>query len=162
MTNKNYAELGQLCQEFSADSSLEIVAFPCNQFGAQESGTEASIRTFVDGKLAPFGVEFTVCQKANVNGADAHPVYHFLKYNAPELNKSWLGGVLPIPWNFSKFLVDRQGRVYKFYGSATPPSAIKGDILGLMSGALEGSPSKRPNTSPDNAPPGFAPRSSAP
>lgn len=105
-----------------ASRGLAILAFPCNQFGSQEPGTAEEIRAFVDG----YGVEFQIFQKINVNGADAHPVFKFLKQN--------LGGVLgsSIKWNFTKFLCDRNGIPVKRYSPATAPSAIVADLEQLL------------------------------
>jgi glutathione peroxidase len=101
---------------------FEILAFPCNQFGSQEKGTEAEIAEFVKG----YRVTFPIFEKVEVNGPGAHPVWRFLK--------SQLGGVLgsSIKWNFTKFLCDKNGIPVKRYGPPTAPSAIVGDIEALL------------------------------
>lgn len=101
---------------------FEILAFPCNQFGSQEAGTEAQICEFVKG----YNVKFQMFGKIKVNGADAHPVFRFLK--------GQLGGVLgsSIKWNFTKFLCDRNGIPVKRYGPPTAPMQIQKDIEALL------------------------------
>ncbi|CAH8865401.1 unnamed protein product [Trichobilharzia szidati] len=102
---------------------LRILAFPCNQFGSQEPWPEAEIKKFVTEK---YGVEFDMFSKINVNGPNAHPLFKFLK--------SRLEGTLTssIKWNFSKFLVDREGQPVKRYSPTTAPIDIEGDILELL------------------------------
>ncbi|VDP99875.1 unnamed protein product [Trichobilharzia regenti] len=92
---------------------LRILAFPCNQFGGQEPWPEAEIKKFV---TENYGVQFDMFAKINVNGSDAHPLYKFLKHR--------LGGTLisAIKWNFSKFLVDREGQPVKRYSPTTAPN----------------------------------------
>lgn len=101
---------------------FEILAFPCNQFGNQEPGTEEEIAKFV----ADFNVKFQIFGKIKVNGSDADPVYRFLK--------SKLSGVLgsSIKWNFTKFLCDRNGIPVKRYGPPTNPLSILKDAEALL------------------------------
>mmetsp|Transcript_68796 Transcript_68796/g.165122 ORF Transcript_68796/g.165122 Transcript_68796/m.165122 type:complete len:85 (+) Transcript_68796:528-782(+) len=80
--------------------------------------------------------------KCFVNGKDAHPVFQFLRYNS-ELG-SCGSRIRPIGWNFGKFLVDKEGRVYKYYGPGVSPLAMEQDIRGLLSGSLQGQVSKPP------------------
>jgi glutathione peroxidase-family protein len=87
LTNKNYAELGDLCTKL-AGQSFHVLAFPCNQFGGQESGSSEEIRRFVTNKLAPIEVDFTVMEKVDVNGQHAHPVWQFLRHNAREIGRA--------------------------------------------------------------------------
>ncbi|CAH8660619.1 unnamed protein product [Heterobilharzia americana] len=102
---------------------LRILAFPCNQFGGQEPWPESEIKNFVTMK---YGVQFDMFAKIHVNGSDAHPLYKFLKDR--------LGGTLisAIKWNFSKFLVNREGQPVKRYSPTTAPLDIEGDILELL------------------------------
>jgi len=113
----NYEQLEPLFQKYK-DRGFAVAAFPCNQFGSQEPGTNAEIREFANG----YGVTFDMYAKINVNGSDAHPLYDFLKKKQ--------GGTLGsfIKWNFSKFLVDRHGVPVKRYAPTTDPNDIIPDI----------------------------------
>ena len=111
-----YQKLGP--QKFS------VLGFPCNQFGGQEPGTEAEIGAFC---TKNYGVTFPMFAKVDVNGANAHPVFKFLKGEKPGV-----GGSEAIKWNFTKFLVDRDGNVVRRYGSSTEPAAIAKDINALL------------------------------
>ena len=99
---------------------LEILAFPCNQFAAQESACEADIKKFVQEK---YNVQFPFFSKIDVNGASAHPVYQFLRNSAPELKSE--AGADYIPWNFAKFLVDSTGKVNYFHPHIDPSTIQK-------------------------------------
>ena len=103
---------------------LEILGFPCNQFGAQEPGSEAEIAQFCE---INYGVTFPLFAKIEVNGAAAAPLYQYLKKAKPGL----LGSEV-IKWNFTKFLVDRGGTVVERYAPNTEPDAIAGDIEKLL------------------------------
>ena len=103
---------------------LEILAFPCNQFGAQEPGGEAEIAKFCE---LNYGVTFPLFAKIEVNGAAAAPLYQYLKKVKPGLL-----GSEAIKWNFTKFLVDREGAVVERYAPNTEPEAIAGDIEKLL------------------------------
>jgi len=98
---------------------FEVLAFPCNQFGRQEPGDNQAIREFCE---LNYGVEFPLFSKIEVNGEDAHPLYKFLKSE-----KSGLLGD-SIKWNFTKFLVDKQGNIVERYAPMTPPGRIAPDI----------------------------------
>lgn len=113
-----YAGLQELYDKYK-DRGFEILAFPCNQFGHQEPGSDDEIKSFCETR---FGVEFPLFSKIEVNGDDAHPLYKFLK--------SEKGGLLgdSIKWNFTKFLVDKQGNVVDRYAPMTPPKSIAADI----------------------------------
>jgi glutathione peroxidase len=102
---------------------FELLAFPCDQFGHQEPGTDRQIRSFCE---ANYGVEFPLFSKIEVNGANAHPLYQFLK--------SQKGGLLGhnIKWNFTKFLVDREGNVIERYAPMTKPEQIAPAIEKLL------------------------------
>jgi glutathione peroxidase len=106
-------------------AGLEILGFPCDQFGHQEPGSDAEIAGFCE---LNFGVTFPLFKKIEVNGAGTHPVFVHLKKAAPGL----LGQ--RIRWNFTKFLVDRQGRVVRRYASVTPPEKIEAAIEKLLEG----------------------------
>ena len=107
-----------------ADQGLVILGFPCNQFGAQEPGDEAEIASFC--KLS-YDVKFPMFAKVEVNGANAHPLYAWLKSNAKGIL-----GTEGIKWNFTKFLIDRNGGIVCRYAPTTKPAAIRGDIEELL------------------------------
>lgn len=118
-----YAGLEALWQKYH-ERGLVVLGFPCNQFGGQEPGDEATIANFCSSK---FNVSFPLFAKVNVNGETAHPLWQHLKKAAP--------GVLgseKIKWNFTKFLVNREGQVVKRYGSITKPEQISTDIERLL------------------------------
>ena len=98
---------------------LEVLGFPCNQFGHQEPGSDEQIKSFCD---LSYAVTFPLFSKIEVNGDGAHPLYRFLK------NKK--GGLLgdAIKWNFTKFLVDKQGSVVERFAPTTTPEKISSDI----------------------------------
>lgn len=118
-----YRELQSLYQEFH-DKGFEILAFPCNQFGAQEPGTAEQIQAFC---TVNYGVTFPVFKKTNVNGPDTHPLFEYLKTAAPGLL-----GTEAIKWNFTKFLINREGLPVKRFASATTPKSIQADIQALL------------------------------
>lgn len=113
-----YTGLEELWQEYR-DRGLTVVGFPCNQFGGQEPGDSAAIGEVCQRN---YGVTFPMMAKVDVNGDDAHPVYQWLREEK--------GGVLgsKIKWNFTKFLVGRDGQVIDRYGSTTKPEKLRGDI----------------------------------
>jgi glutathione peroxidase len=99
---------------------LTVIGFPCNQFGAQDSGTNEEIGAFCQRN---YGVSFAMMEKVDVNGDEAHPLFKWLKAEAP--------GVLgseAIKWNFTKFLVGKDGRVLKRYASMDAPAKLAADI----------------------------------
>ena len=106
------------------ENGLEVLGFPCNQFGAQEPGTNEEIQFFCTEK---YDVSFNVFSKIDVNGQDADPFYEFLKNERPGIM-----GTKNIKWNFSKFLVNKNGEVIKRYGPTTKPEAIESDIVRLL------------------------------
>ena len=106
------------------DQGFVVLGFPCNQFGAQEPGTEAEIAQFCS---LNYGVTFPIFAKVDVNGAHAHPLFQFLKSE-----KTGLFGTENIKWNFTKFLIDRQGKVTHRYAPATSPSDLAADIEKLL------------------------------
>lgn len=103
---------------------LEVMAFPCNQFGAQEPGDATQIGAFCEKN---YGVSFPLFAKIDVNGGNADPLFRFLKQKAPGL----LGSKV-IKWNFTKFLVRRDGTVYKRYAPQTRPEEMVSDIEALL------------------------------
>lgn len=117
-----YEDLQKLYDEYN-DKGLDILAFPCNQFGNQEAGTNDEIQEFCQ---INYGLTFPVMGKIDVNGNNAHPLYNYLK--------SEKGGLLgsKIKWNFTKFLVDREGNVIKRFASTVKPMDIKSDIEKLL------------------------------
>jgi glutathione peroxidase len=118
-----YKGLQEIYQQFAA-RGFEVLGFPCNQFGKQEPGDAAQIGSFCEKN---FGVSFPMFAKIEVNGANAHPLYQFLKDKEPGLL-----GIEAIKWNFTKFLVDRNGNVVKRFAPQTKPDAIAGDIERLL------------------------------
>ena len=101
------------------DRGFAVLAFPCDQFGHQEPGSDDDIKSFCE---TNYGVDFPLFSKIEVNGDNAHPLYQFLK--------SEKGGLLgdAIKWNFTKFLIDKQGNVVERYAPLTPPDNIARDI----------------------------------
>ena len=102
------------------DRGLVVLGFPCDQFGHQEPGTEEQIQAFC---TVNFGVDFPMFAKVEVNGDNAHPLWRWLKQE-----KGGLLGIDAIKWNFTKFLVGRDGSVIKRYAPTTEPKAIAADI----------------------------------
>lgn len=118
-----YAGLEALYRAHKA-RGLEVLGFPCNQFGHQEPGDAGEIRNFC---TTNYDVTFPLFAKIDVNGASTHPLYKFLKHAAP--------GVLgseAIKWNFTKFLVDREGNVMRRYASADTPEKIGKDLAAML------------------------------
>lgn len=103
---------------------LMILGFPCNQFGKQDPGEDSQIEEFCQ---LNYGVSFPMFSKVDVNGDDAHPLYKYLKSQA----KGLLGSQA-IKWNFTKFLIDRDGQVVARYGSVDKPEKISVDIRALL------------------------------
>ena len=102
------------------DQGLEVLGFPCNQFGAQEPGSEQEIATFCE---ANYDVTFPLFAKIDVNGDTTAPLYRHLKHEKPGLL-----GTEAIKWNFTKFLVDRDGEVVARYAPNDTPESLQGDI----------------------------------
>ena len=115
--------LEQLHEKY-ADKGLAVLGFPCNQFGHQDPGTDAEILGFCQMK---YDVKFQMFSKVEVNGKDAHPLFQHLKKEAPGLL-----GSEGIKWNFTKFLVDRDGNVVERYAPTTEPKEIAADIERLL------------------------------
>jgi glutathione peroxidase len=118
-----YAGLEALWRKYR-DRGFEVLAFPCNQFGHQEPGNADEIASFCDLK---FGVSFPLMAKVEVNGDGATPLYRWLKAEAPGLF-----GSQGIKWNFTKFLVGRDGKVVRRYPPTAKPEALARDIEALL------------------------------
>ena len=118
-----YDGLEELYQQFK-DNDFEVLGFPCNQFGAQEPGNADEIAEFCK---VNFGVTFPLMQKIDVNGPDASPLYDWMKSE-----KKGLMGSKSIKWNFTKFLINRDGEVVKRYGPQDAPAGIAKDIQKLL------------------------------
>jgi glutathione peroxidase len=118
-----YQGLEALFQKFHA-KGFAVLGFPCNQFGGQEPGSSEEIAGFC---TSTYGVSFPMFAKINVNGAETHPVYQFLKEE-----KKGLFGTEAIKWNFTKFLIDRQGHVTGRYAPTTKPEDLEKDIEKLL------------------------------
>ena len=114
-----FGGLEKLHQTYQAQG-LRVMGFPCNQFGGQDPGSNADIASFCQ---LNFGVSFPMMEKIEVNGASAHPLYQWLCAEAPGLL-----GSKGIKWNFTKFLVGRDGRVLKRYAPMDKPEKLKADI----------------------------------
>lgn len=117
-----YEGLQKVYDEFN-EQGLEILAFPCNQFGKQEAGSDEEIQSFCQ---INYGLSFPVMGKIEVNGSGADPLYQFLKKEK--------GGVLgsKIKWNFTKFLVDKEGNVIKRFASTVKPEDLVADIKKVL------------------------------
>lgn len=118
-----YEGLEKLYKEYK-DQGLVILGFPCNQFAGQEPGTEKEIS---EGCLINYGVTFPMFAKTDVNGENAHPIYKYLK---SELKGGIFGS--NIKWNFTKFMIDKDGKPYKRYAPTTVPEKLKNDIEALL------------------------------
>lgn len=117
-----YEGLQALYEKYK-DQGFEILDFPCNQFANQAKGTEAEIHEFCSSR---YGITFRLFEKIDVNGKNEHPVYTYLK--------SQKGGVLGknIKWNFTKFLIDRNGNVVARFGSADEPAKFEKEVAALL------------------------------
>lgn len=115
----------QELHETYADQGLAVIGFPCNQFGGQEPGDAAEIGEFCQRN---YGVSFPMMEKVDVNGPQAHPVYEWLR--------SQKGGLVgsKIKWNFTKFLIGRDGQVIERYAPTTKPEKLKADIERALAG----------------------------
>ena len=120
-----FAGLEQLHQQYGPQG-LVVMGFPCNQFGAQDPGSNEAIGAFCQKN---YGVSFQMMSKIKVNGDGAHPLYQWLTAEAPGLL-----GSKAIKWNFTKFLVGRDGRVLKRYAPQDTPAKIAKDIEAALAG----------------------------
>ncbi len=118
----------QVLYEKYNEQGFSVLGFPCNQFGSQEPGDESSIKNFCETNYA---VTFPMFAKVGVNGPDADPFFQWLKSSKPGIL-----GTEGIKWNFTKFLVSREGEVLKRYGSNDSPASIAADIESALSRSL--------------------------
>ncbi len=118
-----YAGLETLWKKYQ-DQGLVVMGFPCDQFGHQEPGNEEEIKSFCS---LSYDVSFPMFAKVDVNGEKAHPLWQFLK-----AEKSGLLGISAIKWNFSKFLVDKHGKVVKRYAPTDTPEKIEKDLASVL------------------------------
>jgi glutathione peroxidase len=118
-----YTGLEALYRQYH-DQGFSVLGFPCDQFGHQEPGSELEIRNFCS---LSYDVSFPLFAKIDVNGGDAHPLYQWLKKE-----KSGLLGIGAIKWNFTKFLVDREGKPVRRYAPTDTPESIGKDIPALL------------------------------
>ncbi|KAJ8471665.1 hypothetical protein OPV22_026008 [Ensete ventricosum] len=122
LTSSNYSELSHIYEKYKTQG-FEVLAFPCNQFGGQEPGSNSEIKQFA---CTRFKADFPIFDKVDVNGPNAAPVYQFLKSSAG----GFLGDL--IKWNFEKFLVDKNGKVVERYPPTTSPFQIEKDLQKLL------------------------------
>ena len=127
LTYGNYKQLSAMYDKYRNDG-LAVLAFPCNQFMNQEKDGEADIEEFVKSK---FNAQFQLFSKIEINGANTHPVYKFLRYNSP-LHDPKTDTTKVIPWNFAKFLLDENGKVVQFYEPTVEPKDFEGDVVKLL------------------------------
>ncbi len=120
---KQYSGLEAIYKKYK-DKGFEILAFPCNQFGNQEPGTNEEIKQFCSSK---FDVTFKLFDKIDVNGDGAHPLYIYLKNEKPGIM-----GTKDIKWNFTKFLIDKNGKIVERFGSNKTPEEIAPEIEKLL------------------------------
>ncbi|MEK9649943.1 MAG: glutathione peroxidase [Gammaproteobacteria bacterium] len=118
-----YKDLEELYKKYK-DQGLEVLGFPCNQFGKQEPGSSNEIKEFCE---LNYGVSFQMFEKIDVNGENASPLYNHLKNRAPGVL-----GSKSIKWNFTKFLVDRNGMIIKRFGSKDAVSKIEKEIKKIL------------------------------
>mmetsp|Transcript_7948 Transcript_7948/g.49069 ORF Transcript_7948/g.49069 Transcript_7948/m.49069 type:complete len:200 (-) Transcript_7948:444-1043(-) len=121
-TDQNYKELVDLYNKYRR-KGLEVLAFPCNQFGGQEPGSNGDIKQFVN----KYGVKFPLFSRVDVNGSSTHPLYSWLKEE-----KRGILGSKDIKWNFGKFLLDKQGKPVKRYAPTDNPLKLEADIEKLL------------------------------
>jgi len=120
---KQYEGLQNLYAKYK-DKGFVVLGFPCNQFGAQEPGSNEDIQEFCS---VNFGVTFPMFDKIDVNGDNTHPLYVYLKSNAPGIL-----GTEAIKWNFTKFLVDKDGKIVERYATQTTPESIAEKVEELV------------------------------
>ena len=122
-----YQQLQELHERFQA-KGLSVIGFPCNQFGRQESASESEVAIFCQKN---FGVSFPMSAKIDVNGSNAAPLWKFLK-----AQKRGVLGFSRIPWNFTKFLVDRNGRVVRRISPRVGPETLVSEIESMLAAVL--------------------------
>lgn len=118
-----YKDLQNLYDKYQ-DQGFEVLGFPCNQFGAQEPGTNEEVQSFCE---LTYNVSFKMFDKIDVNGSDASPLFKYLKHESPGIL-----GTEAIKWNFTKFLVNKDGQVVKRFASKDGESAIESELLKII------------------------------
>ncbi len=118
-----YKDLQNLYEKYQ-DQGLEVLGFPCNQFGAQEPGTNEEVKSFCD---LNYSVSFKMFDKIDVNGSDANPLFKFLKHESPGIM-----GTEAIKWNFTKFLVNKEGQVIKRFAPKDGESEIESELQKIL------------------------------
>ena len=118
-----YKDLQHLYEKYQ-DQDFEVLGFPCNQFGAQESGTNEEIKSFCD---LTFNVSFKMFDKIEVNGANASPLFKYLKHESPGIL-----GTEAVKWNFTKFLINKDGQVVKRFAPKDGKSAIESELQKII------------------------------
>jgi len=118
-----YKDLQNLYEKYQ-DQGLEVFGFPCNQFGAQEPGTNEEVKSFCD---LNYSVSFKMFDKIDVNGSDASPLFKFLKHESPGIM-----GTEAIKWNFTKFLVNKDGQVVKRFAPKDGKSEIESELQKIL------------------------------
>ena len=118
-----YKDLQNLYEKYQ-DQGLEVLGFPCNQFGAQEPGTNEEVKSFCD---VNYNVSFKMFDKIDVNGSDASPLFKFLKHESPGIM-----GTEAIKWNFTKFLVNKDGQVIKRFAPKDGESEIESELQKIL------------------------------
>ena len=118
-----YKDLQHLYEKYQ-DQDFEVLGFPCNQFGAQESGTNEEIKSFCD---LTFNVSFKMFDKIEVNGANASPLFKYLKHESPGIL-----GTEAVKWNSTKFLVNKDGQVVKRFAPKDGKSAIESELKNII------------------------------
>jgi glutathione peroxidase len=140
LTDSMYKVLGTLAQKFGPTDEFVVLGFPCAQFLNQEFEKSEDTCPFVDGILAKFGdiqakKHFVLLEKVDVNGPTTDPVFHFLKYHSALYSEA-SGQNSPIRWNFGKFLIDKEGRVVKYY--QPNDGKLEADVQAVLDGKLVG------------------------
>lgn len=118
-----YKDLQHLYEKYQ-DQDFEVLGFPCNQFGAQESGTNEEIQAFCD---LTYNVSFKMFDKIEVNGPNASPLFKYLKHESPGIL-----GTEAVKWNFTKFLVNKDGQVVKRFAPKDGKSAIESELQKII------------------------------
>ena len=118
-----YKDLQSLYEKYQ-DQGLEVLGFPCNQFGAQEPGTNEEVKSFCDLK---YNVSFKMFDKIDVNGSNASPLFKFLKHESPGIM-----GTEAVKWNFTKFLVNKAGQVVKRFAPKDGESEIESELQKIL------------------------------
>ena len=118
-----YKDLQNLYEKYQ-DQGLEVLGFPCNQFGAQEPGTNEEVKSFCD---LNYNVSFKMFDKIDVNGSNASPLFKYLKHESPGIM-----GTEAVKWNFTKFLVNKAGQVVKRFAPKDGESEIESELQKIL------------------------------